>query len=479
MKRMKRMKRKELLCGIFVVLLLLCACKNKEEQNEIVTATPILTYQPFAGDISEYVYYYEDERNKDWEEDIIYLANIFVNRHPMLADIEFLTGIDWVRKSDLSGTKSAYNEESRRNFLQQINDLVLKVADLDDTEIIYELQKCVALLKDGHSKIMISGTDAVPIYYVPIMTEGEYRFYVCGAPKKQEQNMYSYLESVNGIPIEEIIARISQYVSADSEEWLFSQISNIKNGMAIMHKDSLISIGVMKKEDTSAELSFITEDGIKQNVFMEVEQGLKKEEMLLDMMELKSEVLMYQNKDSAYWYTKLEETDALYIKMNKCVIDETTPTKEFVEQIVEEIKVLPENATLILDFRNNTGGNAEFMNYRPMIDEINKREDISSYILINKNSYSSGVLLPYLLRQEIENANLVGEPAGQGPNIFGNPTDYYLPNSKHMFTIATNYIALDTDYAYNALLPDITIYQTLEDYKNGIDTVLEAVMAME
>ena len=35
------------------------------------------------------------------------------------------------------------------------------------------------------------------------------------------------------------------------------------------------------------------------------------------------------------------------------------------------------------------------------------------------------------------------------------------------------------DYEYETLLPDITIYQILEYYKNGIDKVLETVLSMK
>ena len=87
--------------------------------------------------------------------------------------------------------------------------------------------------------------------------------------------------------------------------------------------------------------------------------------------------------------------------------------------------------------------------------------------------------MPYLLKQEIETAILVGEPAGQAPNVYGDPKTIYLPNSKQFVQMASRYIEAAPEYAYDALLPDITIYQTLEDYKNGIDTVLEAVLVME
>ena len=37
-------------------------------QEPEATTTPVPVYQPFDGDTSTYVYYYQDERNKAWEE---------------------------------------------------------------------------------------------------------------------------------------------------------------------------------------------------------------------------------------------------------------------------------------------------------------------------------------------------------------------------------------------------------------------------
>ena len=163
-----------------------------------LTATPAPAYHPFDGDISDYVYYYQDERNKAWEEDIIYIANKFIVQHPLLTDVKYSGGVSWLKNSNLEKESCAYNEESRKNFLQQINELILGVSELDDTEVIYELQKIIAALKDGHSFLYPVSTEAFPIYYAPLMVEEEYRLYVSAAPKEYEEIIFSYLESING-----------------------------------------------------------------------------------------------------------------------------------------------------------------------------------------------------------------------------------------------------------------------------------------
>ena len=56
-----------------------------------------------------------------------------------------------------------------------------------------------------------------------------------------------------------------------------------------------------------------------------------------------------------------------------------------------------------------------------------------------------------------------------------------LPNLGNQFWIAgsgSNTAGYDFwhDYEYEVLMPDITVYQTIEDYANGIDSVLKALL---
>ena len=114
-----------------------------------------------------------------------------------------------------------------------------------------------------------------------------------------------------------------------------------------------------------------------------------------------------------------------------------------------------------------------------MANSLNERKNLNTYILIDEGCYSAGVIVPYSVKQLIKNSVLAGTPAGQNPNMCGSTREYVLPNSKYTVAISNYYTEFWPDYEYETLLPDITIYQTLEDYKQGTDTVLEAIKGME
>ena len=79
----------------------------------------------------------------------------------------------------------------------------------------------------------------------------------------------------------------------------------------------------------------------------------------------------------------------------------------------------------------------------------------------------------------MESARIVGTPGGQPANFWGGVQGFYLPNSGLYFQRPSTFCNNIPGDENDALMPDIIIYQTIEDYRNGIDTVLEAVKNFE
>ena len=100
---------KRLLCLLLAVLMLgACAASPADTQPTtapIGTAAPTTEateeatepqWAPFTGKLNGYVYYYDQGRSRDWEEDILHVAGVFLgevyaNGHPLLTDMEFQT----------------------------------------------------------------------------------------------------------------------------------------------------------------------------------------------------------------------------------------------------------------------------------------------------------------------------------------------------------------------------------------------------
>ena len=290
--------------------------------------------------------------------------------------------------------------------------------------------------------------------------------------ENQEHILGSSLESINGISIEEIVERLGSYVSQECTEGAIALLSAM-----LRYEYPLKIIGILENEDTNAEFCFVTENGERITLVLELMDTIPED---MNVVSLKTEWFLREtNIDKNYWYTYLEENNMLYVRVNRFYEDANAPALEFQQQLMEEIKDAPENTRLVMDFRNNSGGYLYLFDFEKIVQEVNQREDIKTFLLINEKSYSAASAVPWAFHNKINNAKLVGAPAGQAPTNFGNPKEYKMPNSKNIVVIARAYWEITTDYAYETLIPDITIYQTLEDYKQGIDTVLEAVKEMK
>ena len=64
---------KKFICMLLVLLLLLSGCGAQEPAR-------------YTGTMEGYEFYHTTERNRLWEEDILYLAEQFLQTHPLLTD---------------------------------------------------------------------------------------------------------------------------------------------------------------------------------------------------------------------------------------------------------------------------------------------------------------------------------------------------------------------------------------------------------
>ena len=113
-----------------------------------------------------------------------------------------------------------------------------------------------------------------------------------------------------------------------------------------------------------------------------------------------------------------------------------------------------------------------------IIASLNKiKASGGKYVLIDHTSSRVSVAIASLIKRFVDGAELVGSPAGKAPFSTHSATLYELPNLGSMFFFSIN----EGDdywpgYENEVLMPDTTIYQTAEDYKNGVDSVLKALL---
>ncbi len=471
------------------------ACTPRQQveatpQPSVAIETPEPDLNPYKGDGSKYVSIYTNERDKACEADVVKFADCFLNPyhgHPKLIDADTTVRTYVTPFAYEEQLKNFFNPALRAEFLKRMNELILSIPDLTDFEIIAGLAETAALLKDGHSWVYLPMEKQFPLELLLFPNETGVELYVNGTTADYEECLTARLDAINGVSINEIIERTKPFESYEAEQLLYNQTrKNAINWNFLNH------IGVVD-DSGSAIYSFTDASGNSFDKEIHAVDSQNKEDIkmtrylaeLTDPYEDDSLIHMYDTDNFEYRY--LKEDTVLYLRINSLWIDDGRD--DGIKRIYDMFnKIGDENKpieSIIVDYRQNGGGRADLAS--AFIAQLNNYDDsIKKYILISEVTYSAGIVTATCLRRGVSNAILVGSPGGAPANgmfnaIKGRTNNnnwLELPNLNTYYGAVTS-LAYDCwpGYKEYTLMPDEVIYQTYEDYLNGVDTVMKALLS--
>lgn len=458
-----------ILAAILVAVFLLTS--PGKEQEETLRAG-------YKGPGEEYTYFHSTEREKKWEEDVLFLAEKLLTEHPYVTDGNFfiVTGLD------TEYSNAMFDPELRNSVITQVNQLIPELGELSDTQILWELQRIMALLDDADTSMAVrnyEGEEKLPLVLESIYENGEMSLYATRIPAVYESVLYTKLTAINGIPVEEVIAKVAPYVVASNENMKVQRMVGLmRTHTALQNKDVLQILGIVGPEEDSAELTFETESGMEtcRLEFVSMDEYWDVEYILGTLSDSKPVQYRYVD-DKMYWYEILAG-NIFYVNIVTLFNYEQRgfDLEKFLIEVDSVLKKAEEPMRLVMDFRIAGSGYDFHDEFSSFAKRVNQRETNGVYILINGVTYDAGADAAYRLSREIDGAKLVGTPAGSGVNYLTSTVNYTLPNSGLKFYLNTKLRMDYPEYTANTLTPDVVIYQTLEDYKNGIDTVFEAAV---
>lgn len=457
---------RRIICTILLTALLLCLCACASEPE----------WKPYTGNLEGYVYYYENERERAWEEDVLSLANTFLTEHPLLLDKE-----STLRYLDVNGFRSThenlYNETLHTDFLKAINDLIPRLSELTDDQIPYELQKIIAVLGDFHSQVLLSATYYFPFTIEPFYEGGEVELRIIGLPKEYKEFVYAKLISINGVGIDEVISRLAPYGSVENEYSLIARLTDVNLGGMLCHSGILTAAGIMESETETTDFVLMTEDGKQHTVSI---APIPSDQLQSIDRENRSVYTTYSYtfrdwRTDLYWYELWPEENTAYVRINRFYEEKDETLERMCERLASELIKHEQVDKIILDLRRNYGGHSMEQDFQRLMRILRMKQIKNVCVLIDHCSTSRAVSVAYQIKRDVENVTLIGSPTGEGSFHIGTEDDNRaLPNSGTAYIIGTIALELNREQPFDALLPDIAVYPVLEDYKNGVDTILEA-----
>ena len=446
------------------------------------TPTPI-PEAPYIDARKPYSYIWQNERDRKWEEDIVYLANTFLdpyNGHPLLSDrmCTVLSFEDLVVRYAKQDTENFFDAELKARFIDRINEMIVSVPDRTDDELSFGILETVSMLHDLHSYVVLQQREILPIRVVSAMTEEGTVIMIESGADILSSVFGMQLVAINDVPTEEIIERIRPLIAFENEYALRNEA--LERGY-FRNCELLRYIGVI--DERTVQITARDADGKEKKVSIVPWSASDTKRWnnnydwyISDEGHEWDDVGRYiRDYDTSIeiWAGFLAGGEALYFRVNSCAV--STSFEDTFTGAFEAAKQLGKLKKVIIDFRNNTGGYPDLDgSFLPLV-RLLKEADAETYILVDGGSFSAAIGLPSVLRRRVTNAKLVGTPGGQAPRFFAGST-ITLPNSGITVGCSSKLYDFWPGYEGDALMPDVTVYETLDDFLNGYDTVLKYIL---
>ena len=441
---------------------------------------------PYKGDGSKYVSIYTDERDKKCEADIVQLADNFLNiyrGHPKLTDVDTNVQLYTSPIIPEDTYENFYDPDLRTKFLNKINEILISVPELTEFEIIAGLSEAIAMIKDSHSYMKLPKDKMFPLEYFMIFNENGVELYAERVEVSYKDCLTARLDAINGVSINEILERVRPIITYEVESSFYSMAVD-----EIMSWYILNYIGVVGDTD-SAVFTFTDASGKsfeKEIQAVDYDSGANVEMTRYlykfnDTYGEDSLLNMYLTDNFEYKYFR-DET-VLYTRIWACRVGTNDPYGGCIDAINEIFnKIHDENKKIekvIIDLRQNPGGRAEFA--PALIRHLKELGDsVKKYIIIDEDVYSAGIETAACVKRAIPDVVLVGPPVS-----------LYLSEIFSAYPSGGILPYLDVGYGYgvspcykcwpgyegDALKPDKVIYQTYEDYLNGVDSILKELLS--
>ena len=187
--------------------------------------------------------------------------------------------------------------------------------------------------------------------------------------------------------------------------------------------------------------------------------------------------LWEQHPELPFWWTLDSATRTVYVAMRAVVPGPRSNTNRAQWDQIFALIDSAAPARVVLDLRENLGGNGELNRYpiqqilrRPTLDRPDRL-----FVIIGRRTFSAGQQFTNLLEWWTQ-ATLVGEPSGQRPTQYGDHRPLVLPNSHLTVQISTVFHQAPNEFDDRTFVPP-ALYTPLlsQDYRDGIDPAWEAI----
>lgn len=310
-----------------------------------------------------------------------------------------------------------------------------RVPTLPDRLVVVELQRLLAMLRDGHSLVYPAPTARAPFAMLPIdlyvFSDG---VYVVDAMPQHRALIGSRVARIGGKSAEELLRALPPYVSRDNDM-----------GVRAFASIYLVSSAFLESLGATADSAVV-------HVTLEDSVGRQREVALASGPARRTHRSLIPPPGSGRVATYLEDrtrparlrvnrSDATVVMQFNAVADQAGLTlAQLAQRLADSIEVT-RTSRVIVDLRHNTGGNNQLL--APLLDVLTRfAADTANHrlcVLTSRSTFSAAQNFINRLEQRAPHAVFAGEASMSSPNFTGEDNPVTLPWSGLTVSISNRY----------------------------------------
>jgi hypothetical protein len=300
--------------------------------------------------------------------------------------------------------------------------------------------------------------------------------YVLGSLHRHRAILGNRLRAVNGVPLEVIADSMATLFPSDQPDMLMDEFPGMVTWMQLLDH-----FGIAASDHLT--ITFESEDGKEEFVNM----SLPEDEDMIEKIEPETRPLAWKDRKSFFREHYLAADRLYYIQYNKCWSREVEEVhgsgasalfmpsyKEFEKKVLQTLR-RNQVDKIVLDLRFNDGGEpGQGSQLIQKMSKVKLKGAGRFYVILGRNTRGAALqnAVEYIFTTD---AMAVGEPSGGKPNHFNGIKRFVLPETNLIVNYATRYISL-AEGDPPSLVPELVTPLTFEQYMEGIDPALEAIL---
>ncbi|HET6602825.1 MAG TPA: hypothetical protein VFG21_01215 [Xanthomonadaceae bacterium] len=353
--------------------------------------------------------------------------------------------------------------------------LVSLLPELSNLRVVMELARIVALLGDGHTSVQLHDPPlALPRLPLSLYFYGE-ELRVNFADRSLEHLVGARVDAIAGYAIPDLAARLTPYIAGDNAHEVAHALPMLLATPAVLEALELAP----SAERLTLDLTRL--DGVRDAVSVAPLPPGRSIERVFARPDGDDAPLYVRHADRHYWFEPIARNRAVYVKLNVVNDQRSEPSIRSTAADIQRLVVEQTWQRMIFDLRHNTGGN--FHRADPLVRVAREFAESDPgrqvFVLVSRHTYSAAMVTAMRLKAEA-GAAIVGEVPRGRPNFTYNKETVNLPQSGIAVDYTDEFRTVVEQFGHGPTIAlDLEVAQTFDDYRMGLDPVLEAVLVAQ